>query len=77
MECLDKYLEAISHVNNTNMFSLELTDNIELQGKSSAGSLSRVPEVFMLQTIFLSSLASHSLPWPSFLLVMNVEALLR
>lgn len=39
MECLDKYLEAISHVNKTNMLPPELTDNIELQGKSSAGSL--------------------------------------
>lgn len=39
MESLDKYLEAISHVNTTNMVSPEFTDSIELQGKSSAGSL--------------------------------------
>lgn len=40
MKCLVKYLEAINHVNNTNMFSQEFTDNIELQGKSSVRSLS-------------------------------------
>lgn len=39
MEHLSKYFEAISHVNNTNMFSPERTDNIALQGKTSAGSL--------------------------------------
>ena len=39
MECLVKYLEAINHVNNTNMFSQEFTDNIELQGKSNVRSL--------------------------------------
>ena len=39
MECLVKYLEAVNHVNNTNMFSQEFTDNIELQGKSSVRAL--------------------------------------
>ena len=39
MECLVKYLKAVNHVNNTNMFSQEFTDNIELQGKSSVRAL--------------------------------------
>lgn len=79
MECLDKYLEAISHVNNTNMFSLELTENIELQGKSSSGSL-YYPES-QNSSCFKQSFFP---PWllillvmTSLLLVMNVEALLR
>lgn len=39
MECLVKYVEAVNHVNNTNTFSREFTDNIELQGKSSVRAL--------------------------------------
>lgn len=74
MKCLVKYLEAINHVNNTNMFSQEFTDNIELQGKSTVRSLSysRGPRSLPAYTYFPFLSVNHILSL--LLLIINVGA---
>lgn len=66
MECLVKYLEAINHLNNTNMFSQEFTDNIELQGSLVLGHylIQKVPEVCCLKVSSFPICKSHSQPSP-------------